>query len=1015
MALTPEAELSLMQVDIDYYTDLPHPKLTKIASGSSSSDKVPVLRIYGLTESGHSVMARVHGFSPYFYVPCPENSPDAQTLQKSLDTQLASSGTRDKLSQYVTSVEVVMRSSLMHFQGAEHTPFFKVTVALPSLVATSRNIIERGFELVGGGRFPGGTSYETNIAFALRFMVDRGIVGGGWVKFVPGEIGGVEMRCGEECSASTCQMELDVHYEQVVSMDMIKIAPLRIFSFDIECVNPAGKGFPKAQTCPVIQIAVYLKLHGQEKELVHAVWTLNSCADIAGKYVFSFESEGEMLLSFRDFMEQTDPDIITGYNIINFDWPYLIERAEVLGLRDFAKLGRVADSRVRVRTDMINGREMTEVTIDGRVQFDMLVVMQREQKLRSYSLNAVSAEFLGEQKEDVHYSMIGDLFAKNAESRRRLAIYCLKDAYLPVALIDKLLCMYNYVEMARVTGTPLNFLLNRGQMIKVTSQLLRKARQTGFVMPTTRPQPSEDKFEGATVLEPSTGYYEKPIATLDFASLYPSIMMAHNICYTTMIRPETRSRYAPDAITTSPVGVHFVKTETRKGLLPQILEELLAARKRAKKEMAEATDKLTQAVLNGRQLALKVSANSVYGYTGATNGQMPCLEISASVTAFGRTMIEETKRQVEAHYTIQNGYAHDAHVVYGDTDSVMVKFGVDTVADAMKYGEEAAEMVSKTFLRPIKLEFEKVYCPYLLMAKKRYAGLYWTNAEKYDKLDTKGIETVRRDNCALVRQVVDTVLNKILIDKSIPGATEYVQGVIGDLLQNKVDLSMLVISKSLGKGANAEDYQAKQAHVELAERMRKRDPSTAPGSGDRVPYVITAAAKGVPAYMRSEDPLYVLENNLSIDAQHYIDHQLHQPLMRIFGPIVKNAESMLFKGEHTRKVTTSSNAKGALSKFATKSLRCMGCKSLIKEGSLCSHCLEDKGAIVVLEKVKSMREKEAEYDRLWTQCQRCQGSLLQTVICSNRDCEIFYRRAKARMDVEAIAESMSRLELSVSW
>merc|ERR1719399_495263 len=178
----------------------------------------------------------------------------------------------------------------------------------------------------------------------------------------------------------------------------------------------------------------------------------------------------------------------------------------------------------------------------------LLPVIQKDHKLRSYSLNAVSAEFLGEQKEDVHYSMIGPLFQESADTRRRLAIYCLKDAYLPILLMDKLLCMYNYVEMARVTGTPFNFLLNRGQMIKVTSQLLRKAQEHGFVMPTLRPQGSEDKYEGATVLDPICGYYEKPIATLDFASLYPSIMMAHNLCYTTLLTPESIKKVPEEQI-----------------------------------------------------------------------------------------------------------------------------------------------------------------------------------------------------------------------------------------------------------------------------------------------------------------------------------------------------------------------------------------------------------------------------------------------------------------------------------
>merc|ERR1719502_136009 len=135
----------------------------------------------------------------------------------------------------------------------------------------------------------------------------------------------------------------------------------------------------------------------------------------------------------------------------------------------------------------------------------------------------------------------------------------------------------------------------------------------------------------------------------------------------------------PETVTKTPTGCHFVKGDTRRGLLPMILEELLAARKRAKKEMAEATDPLTQSVLNGRQLALKISANSVYGFTGATVGQLPCLEISSSVTAFGRQMIDQTKAMVEREYTQANGYEHDAVVIYGDTDSVFVKFGIDSI------------------------------------------------------------------------------------------------------------------------------------------------------------------------------------------------------------------------------------------------------------------------------------------------------------------------------------------------
>ena len=169
-------------------------------------------------------------------------------------------------------------------------------------------------------------------------------------------------------------------------------------------------------------------------------------------------------------------------------------------------------------------------------------------------------------------------------------------------------------------------------------------------------------------------------------------------------------------------------------------------------------------MLDGRQLALKISANSVYGFTGAQVGQLPCLAISSSTTAFGRVMIERTRELVLDKYTKANGYEHDCQVIYGDTDSVMVKFGTDSIEESMRLGQEAAAYVSNFFIKPIKLEFEKVYFPYLLMNKKRYAGMLWTKPSKPDKMDCKGIETVRRDNCALVAQVVQRTLDHLLKD-----------------------------------------------------------------------------------------------------------------------------------------------------------------------------------------------------------------------------------------------------------
>ncbi|KAL0060858.1 DNA-directed DNA polymerase delta [Marasmius tenuissimus] len=457
------------------------------------------------------------------------------------------------------------------------------------------------------------------------------------------------------------------------------------------------------------------------------------------------------------------------------------------------------------------------------------------------------------------------------------------DAYLPQRLMDKLMCFVNYIEMSRVTGVPFNYLLSRGQSIKVLTQLFRRANEEGYLIPALKGEGTDEQYEGATVIEPSKGFYDVPIATLDFSSLYPSIMMAHNLCYTTLLDKVTIDRMNlvrdVDYIQT-PNNDCFATQARRKGLLPIILEDLISARKRAKADLKSEKDPFKRAVLDGRQLALKISANSVYGFTGATVGKLPCLAISSSVTAYGRQMIEKTKQEVEAEYSIANGHDHDAKVIYGDTDSVMVRFGPTDLKTVMTLGGQAADLVTAKFVKPIKLEFEKVYFPYLLISKKRYAGLYWTRPEKYDKMDAKGIETVRRDNCRLVSTVIETCLHKMLIDRDVPAAEAYVKQTIADLLQNKVDMSQLVITKALAKS----DYAAKQAHVELAERMKQRDAGSAPALGDRVAYVIVKGMKGAAAYEKSEDPLFVLENNIPVDTRYYLDNQLSKPLMRIFSP-----------------------------------------------------------------------------------------------------------------------------------
>ncbi|XP_006986263.1 DNA polymerase delta catalytic subunit [Peromyscus maniculatus bairdii] len=1005
-ALDPSTEpLIFQQLEIDHYVGSAVP----LPGGPPvSRNSVPILRAFGVTDEGFSICCHIHGFAPYFYTPAPPGfgAEHLSDLQRELNAAISRDqrGGKELSGPAVLAMELCSRESMFGYHGHGPSPFLRIILALPRLVAPARRLLEQGIRVPGLGT-PSFAPYEANVDFEIRFMVDADIVGCNWLELPAGKY--VQRT---EKKATLCQLEVDVLWSDVISHppegQWQRIAPLRVLSFDIECAGRKGI-FPEPERDPVIQICSLGLRWGEPEPFLRLALTLRPCAPILGARVQSYEREEDLLQAWANFILAMDPDVITGYNIQNFDLPYLISRAQTLKVERFPFLGRVIGLRSNIRDSsfqsrQVGRRESKVVSMVGRVQMDMLQVLLREYKLRSYTLNAVSFHFLGEQKEDVQHSIITDLQNGNEQTRRRLAVYCLKDAFLPLRLLERLMVLVNNVEMARVTGVPLGYLLSRGQQVKVVSQLLRQAMRQGLLMPVVKTEGGED-YTGATVIEPLKGYYDVPIATLDFSSLYPSIMMAHNLCYTTLLRPGAAQKLGlkPDEFIRTPTGDEFVKSSVRKGLLPQILENLLSARKRAKAELAQETDPLRRQVLDGRQLALKVSANSVYGFTGAQVGKLPCLEISQSVTGFGRQMIEKTKQLVESKYTLENGYDANAKVVYGDTDSVMCRFGVSSVAEAMSLGREAANWVSSHFPSPIRLEFEKVYFPYLLISKKRYAGLLFSSQpDTHDRMDCKGLEAVRRDNCPLVANLVTSSLRRILVDRDPDGAVAHAKDVISDLLCNRIDISQLVITKELTRAAA--DYAGKQAHVELAERMRKRDPGSAPSLGDRVPYVIIGAAKGVAAYMKSEDPLFVLEHSLPIDTQYYLEQQLAKPLLRIFEPILGEgrAESVLLRGDHTRCKTVLTSKVGGLMAFTKRRNCCIGCRSVINhQGAVCEFC-QPRESELYQKEVSHLNALEERFSRLWTQCQRCQGSLHEDVICTSRDCPIFYMRKKVRKDLE---------------
>lgn len=592
----------------------------------------------------------------------------------------------------------------------------------------------------------------------------------------------------------------------------------------------------------------------------------------------------------------------------------------------------------------------------------------------------------------------------------------------------------------------MEYLLTRGQSVKVLSMLLRKARSHGFILPpgsrgaaagSVEDGPgASSTYEGGAVLEPAVGFYDEPVVTLDFASLYPSIMQKHNLCYSTMLPPQAPQQVAEDGSgeileeVVPGLGHRFVSSRLRRGLVPMVLEELLSARAKAKKELksvvANGGDPQLRAVLDGRQLALKISANSVYGFTGMSRGALPCQAIAASVTAYGRQMIERAKELVESNLSTARGRHCDARVVYGDTDSVMLTLGRTLpIDDVFALGKEAAQIVSDAFGAPVKMEFEKVYHPFLLMNKKRYAGLSFGSPEDAGKLDFKGIEVVRRDWCLLVRQMVERSLQLLLCERSKERAVEYVRETVAALRAGRIDYRLLVLSKALVR-AGAEEYAARQAHVELAERLRKADPAQAPKVGERVPYVFVAKGNGANACDRAEDPLKALEAGLPLDAGYYLDHQLKQPLLRVFEPVLGGSKSTV---EHTLFGASGSSAKvplrkakiapnaGGLAKFVRTKSRCVspGCVALVEQSgnTLCSKCASDpqRASEALIEVTKRLAPLEVECSRLLAQCTSCQGSLCRDLhtSCVNTDCPIFFRRREAWLERREAEETLCKL------
>ncbi|KAI5169103.1 DNA polymerase delta subunit 1 [Pancytospora epiphaga] len=987
------SDLVILQTHIDFSVD-----------HTSLDIPMPVISIYGNRMDCTPVQVNVHGFLPYLYALPTSTCENTEQFRYNLEMVLSSQFSKGKC----MKVKLVSKRSIYGYSTTNKT-FFQIFFNTPYCLRSAKALLEGG--LIVDGRKVRFQVFESNFPFVLRFMCDLGVTGMCYLK-IKEQDGVSTQSIGAEAKHSNL---ISTSFESLEPLPLVgeymRMLPLKILSLDIECVGDSDS-FPVASKDPIIQIGNTIQRFG-DKDCRQDIFCLGETAVIPGANVHWFHTEEDLLLAWIDFLRKEDPDVIIGYNIKGFDFPYILDRGAALKLDSLAVLGRT-NRKCKVyskqqSSSAFGAFDSKDISIDGRLVFDLLHIIRRDHKLRSYSLNAVSFHFLGEQKEDVPYSSMYGLQHGNKDTRRRIASYCLRDTYLPMRLFDKLNILLNFSELSRATHVPIEYFSTRGNAIKVLSQIYYEAKRSGFLIPDMDNLGNDDGFEGAFVMDPMRGFYSDPIAVLDFSSLYPSIIISKNMCYTTLIL-NNEQNINQECITT-PSGDRFCPVDTQEGLLPRILKNLLSARKEAKRELKNTEDPFLRRALDGRQIALKVCANSIYGFTGAPAGQLPCIPISQSTTAFGREMIAFTKKLIEETFTRSNNYAFDCQVIYGDTDSVMINFvNLDRkkfngeMGEIFSVAKDISKLVTDSFEKPISLEFEKVYCPYLLMNKKRYAGLIYTTLEKPDRIDMKGIETVRRDNCELVKNVIQTCLDKILIEKDVEGAIRYVKETVRKIYTERIDLSQLVISKTYTKS----NYTSKQAHTELVEKLRKRGAHV--GIGDRIPYVMVKRDKKSLGYEKSEDPVYVLENSLPIDKEYYIEQQLTKPVYRLFEPIMDNVSS-LFHGEHTQVIKESALVKGPMNMFVNAIEVCVGCQKAGK--MLCDECSKDFPKHYMSLQA-DFDEKATQFNECWVECQRCQGSVLNEVLCVNRICPIWYKRTKLKKEIAPLQHKLDSLR-KLSW
>jgi DNA polymerase delta subunit 1 len=588
---------------------------------------------------------------------------------------------------------------------------------------------------------------------------------------------------------------------------------------------------------------------------------------------------------------------------------------------------------------------------DNGAKFKVLYVSKQEGK---FTIESIVSPDMSKKvrwclaKDDVTPKDIFRMTNGSADDRSVIAKYCIQDCNLVHYLFNKVDILTGFIEMAKICSVPINFLVMRGQGIKLTSYIAKKCREKRTLMPVIEKGSLDDGYEGAIVLEPKCDLYlDNPVACVDYASLYPSCMMSENLSHDSkvwtkefdlagnLILETGEKNENGEFIYDNLPGYEYVDInydtykyirkspsaaaekvragfkmcrfaqfpDGKRAIMPSILEELLTARKTTRKLIPQQTDEFMKNVLDKRQLGYKVTANSLYGQCGAKTSTFYEMDIAAATTSTGRLLLTYAKKVIEECYgdavceTSRYGpVLTKAEYIYGDTDSVFFTFNLQTPQGEPIRGKKALEItielaqeaghLASAFLKgPHDLEYEKTFMPFCLLSKKRYVGmLYETDPEKCKRKEM-GICLKRRDSAPIVKDIYGGVIDILMKEQNIQKAIEFLKQSLQDLVDERVPMDKLIITKSLRSGyKNPKSI----AHKVLADRIAARDPGNKPTSGDRIPFVYTVSSnKKALQGEKIETPSYVVEHGVKIDYAFYITNQIMKPVQQLFALVLE--------------------------------------------------------------------------------------------------------------------------------